>query len=119
MTFDAYRPPGEGRDVRPAVIRWFRVYAGLMAMSALAVLALSSMRVPRSDVGLGPIATSVLMGGLAAFYAFAAFVPLRPWGWTVGLIAIGLGVAGCPALVAVPLLVFWMKPLTKAAFARL
>lgn len=105
--------------MRPAVIRWFRIYAGLMAMSALALLALSFASVSKGDAGLGPIATCVLLGALAAFYAFAASVPFKPWGWTVGLVAIGLGVAGCAAPVAFPLLVFWMKPLAKAAFGRL
>jgi hypothetical protein len=49
----------------------------------------------------------------------AAMVPYKPWGWTVGLLVIGAGLASCMVLFAIPLLVFWLKPETKAAFGRL
>jgi hypothetical protein len=119
MSFDAYRAPAQQRDARPGVIRWFRVYAGLMAIASAAGLAFAILAATTNDASLAPIVTCVLLGALAAFYGSAAFVPFEPWGWTVALIAIALGLAGCAAVVAIPLLVFWLKPVTRAAFARL
>lgn len=66
--------------------------------------------------------TAVLaVGGLSfgGFYAIAAMIPRRPWRWTVGLVAICLGLTGCTAPFAIPLLIFWVKPETKAAFGRI
>ena len=67
--------------------------------------------------------TTVVLGlivlGCSSIYAVAAFVPYKPWAWTFGLVAICLGLSSCMALAAVPLLIFWMKPETKAAFGRL
>ena len=71
-------------------------------------------RTPRTVVVI--VVLSVL---LAAFYAIAAFVPFKPWGWSWALAAIALGVVSGGALFAVPLLFFWFRPRLKAAFARL
>lgn len=119
MSFEAYRAPAAQREARPGVIRWFRVYAGLMSIVSAAGLALAVLVATPHEASFVTAVTCVMLGALAAFYRSAAFVPFKPWGWTVGLIAIALGLAGCAAVVAIPLLVFWLRPLTKAAFARL
>lgn len=56
----------------------------------------------------------------ALFYAWAAFVPRKPWGWKLGLIAIiAMFFPFCITIVLmIPLLVFWLKPETKGAFQR-
>jgi len=121
MSFEPYQPPAESRDARPAAIRWFRVYAVAMAMLSL----VPSLLVLTSRLGgagadtttvVSLVALSVL---LASFYAVAAFVPFKPWGWSWALAAIALGVISGGALFAVPLLFFWFQPRLKAAFARL
>ena len=56
---------------------------------------------------------------LGAFYLFAALLPLRPWAWSVGLVAIAFGVPSVTIVVALPLLLAWTKPTTKAAYGRL
>lgn len=56
----------------------------------------------------------------AIFYAFAAFVPRKPWGWIVGLIAI-IGMIFpfiVTAALAIPLFIAWLKPGTKRAFSK-
>ena len=56
----------------------------------------------------------------ALFYAAAAFVPRKPWGWTVGLIAV-VGMFFpflITAALMIPLLLFWLKPETKRAFQK-
>jgi hypothetical protein len=128
-----YAPPGPdsyGRDARPSVIVWFRIYAAVMLVASLAILGLALMMgyaATQPEVALDPgaagaplvaIVTTVFATALVALYGVATFVPFRPWGWSVGLIAIGLGLVGGSALFAIPLLVFWLKPDVKAAFAR-
>lgn len=61
------------------------------------------------------LVVSLLLAGL---YTFAAIVPLRPWAWTVGIVAIAIGLTGCTIVFALPLLLYWIKPVTKAAFGR-
>lgn len=54
----------------------------------------------------------------AMFYGFAAFVPRRPWGWVVGLVAIiGSLFPFCiTAAGMIPLVIAWVKPGTKRGF---
>lgn len=122
---DPYAPPAAPTAARPRVIGWFRAYAAAVAMIHLLIVGAATMSVFAIEQGLatstgGPDPKLVLFVSLvlAAFHAFAARVPLEPWGWTVGLVALALGVAGCTFFVALPLLLHWRKPLTKAAFRR-
>ncbi len=122
-----YEPPMAERG-RPAIITWFRVYAGAtVVLYVIAFLALCQFLTPAVPVeGYPTVAesTTVLVLGLlvvafSGLFAVAALVPYKPWGWTVGLIAICLGLSSCTAVAAIPLLIYWMKPATKAAFGRL
>lgn len=121
MSFEPYRPPSSSRGVRPAAILWFRVYAAMMSLVSLAMLVL----VATSRLGAAPgdalpaLALAGIALVLAVFYAVAAFVPWKPWGWTWALAAIAVGVAGGGAVFAIPLCFFWWKPEVKAAFGRL
>ena len=123
----AYAPPKRAGG-RPVVILWLRIYAVMTLVVYGSLLALW-MRLTQlhamHDWGaeLAGSATlwcvgisALLVGGV---FAVTAMVPYKPWGWTVALIAICLGLFGFMALAAIPLLVFWLKPETKAAFGRL
>lgn len=69
----------------------------------------------RSAVG------GAIFGGCGAlFYAVAAFVPRRPWGWVIGLLAIIGSILPwfITAAGAVPLLMAWQKPEMKNHFSR-
>lgn len=133
MSYEPYAPPGPdsyGRDARPSVILWFRIYAAVMLIASLAILGLALMMgyaATQPEVALDPgaasapivaIVTTLLATALVVLYGVAMCVPFRPWGWSVGLVAIGLGLIGGSALFAIPLLVYWLKPNVKAAFAR-
>lgn len=122
-----YAPP-EATGSRPAVIMWFRVYAAMMTMLYVVVIGLWMFLAPsspnvhttREAEAQGMIfllgAVCLLCG---AFFATSALVPFRPWGWTLGLVAICVGLTSCSAVVAIPLFIYWIKPETKAAFGRL
>jgi hypothetical protein len=52
-------------------------------------------------------------------FLVALFLPAKPFNWIVGIVVIALGMTSCclwPALI--PMLIFWVKPETKAFFGR-
>ncbi len=85
----------------------------MMTLASLGMLALALMTRPEV------IVLDVLAAALVVVYGIATFVPFKPWGWTLALLAIALGLPNVSAVFAIPLLVFWLKPSTKAAFALL
>lgn len=128
--FGYYEPPPSQRG-RPAVITWFRVYAATTLALYIGFFVLWQFLTPSGPNEVhrelhptlaGALTVAVLgffVLGFAAIFAVGVFVPFKPWGWTVGLIAICLGLSSCTVVAAVPLLIFWLKPQTKAAFGRL
>jgi drug/metabolite transporter (DMT)-like permease len=55
----------------------------------------------------------------AVVYAVTLFLPRASWNWIVGIIMIALGLTSCCfAPFLIPLLIFWLKPETKAYFGR-
>jgi hypothetical protein len=126
-----YEPPEYEADARPAVIVWYRIYAAFMTLAALAGLGVTivlaratadpevAVRPGAADAQVFVLLSLLLSVSLAIFYAVATFVPYRPWGWTVGIIAIGLGLTSAMVIFAIPLLVHWLKPITRAAFGRM
>ena len=129
QSYDPYEPPSASYDARPAVIIWYRVYASVIAVLMLVAFAVSVFvawaRAQAPVYGEGPevdLLVMLLLFGtfsMLVFYGVALFVPMRPWGWTIGLVAIGLGLTSIWIVVAIPLLVKWMDPKVKAAFGRL
>ncbi len=123
--YGPYEPPGFGGG-RPAVIVWYRIYALAVVALYASIFVLWQFWVPSAADGDMTVAdaTSLMLLGIfglvfGAFFLLAAFVPYKPWGWTVGLVAICLGLSSCLIVVTIPLLIHWMKPATKAAFGRL
>jgi hypothetical protein len=126
-----YDPPEYEGDARPAVIIWYRIYAALTTLLSLGLLAFVVLLAkattdPQVAVRAGAqeahgeiLLYLILVLANTIFFAVATFVPYKPWGWTIGLIAIGLGISSAMLVFAIPLMVYWLKPITKAAFGRL
>lgn len=114
MTGDAYRPPETRVDARPSVILWFRVYAATMALVFGAVVVSGFFISPASGLPPTLVATPFVV-----LFTTATFMPLKPWAWTLGMIAIACGLPSCTCLAAFPLLLRWNRPEVKAAFARI
>ena len=52
-------------------------------------------------------------------FAIAPFLGRKSWVWVYDLVLICLGMTSCACLPAtIPLLIFWLKPETKAWFGR-
>lgn len=119
--FGYYAPPETAGGTSPPVIILYRLYAALMALfyGAIVTLMVSAERSSKESVGMDVIYFFFLIfGGLCALHALAAFVPRRPWGWTLGVLTLGVGVMSFGIALAIPLLVFWLRPGCKAAFRR-
>ena len=126
----AYDPPESVHDPRPRVIFWYRVYAAVMLLASLVLLAIATLlgwaqthpEIARLGGAAQAQAQAIMLFLLAvaavAFYATATFMPLRPWAWTLGLVVIALGLPGLTIIVCLPLFFAWMKPSVKAAFCR-
>lgn len=122
---DPYAPPKADTRGQPRVIGWYRGYAASMAMLYLIACGAGTMMLFQIDEGIAdpsgrPAGVLVLVVSLvlAGLYTYAAIVPLKPWAWIVGLVAIAIGMTGCTIVFALPLLLYWLKPVTKAAFGR-
>jgi hypothetical protein len=61
----------------------------------------------------------VLGMGLSAAFAAGIFLPPQPWVWVYGIVLISIGfMSACCLPFCVAMLIFWLKPETKAYFGR-
>jgi hypothetical protein len=112
----------------PPVVRWFKVYAAVMAALYLLIVAagLFFLFIPAEALGedeMPPwIMTLIFVGiGLPLLAAFAAaiFLPPRRWVWIYDIVLICLGLTSCLTLpFCIALLIYWLKPEAKAYFGR-
>lgn len=107
---------------------WFRVYCISLAIVYLLVtilgvfLAVSQPQTREynsNEIFFIGIIYAVL--GIVLFipFAVAPLLPRRPWVWIYGIVLIAIGMtSGCCLPFCIPLLIFWIKPETKAIFGR-
>jgi hypothetical protein len=113
--------------MRPAVWPWYVAYVASLAILYIVVCAgavVIMFLVPPSDAEFGPAERTIISLVVIAPCAFlsiicgiAPFLPRRPWAWYYHLVLIALGFTSCcwwPFVI--PLLIFWIKPETKAYF---
>jgi predicted membrane channel-forming protein YqfA (hemolysin III family) len=113
---------------RPTLVRWFYVYCGVLCVIYLAVAACSLpfFLIEPSELDMGKteavfVGVMMLVMGLVFFVLFLMpfFLPQRPWVWVFDLVLICIGMtSACFLLACVPLLLFWLKPETKAWFGK-
>lgn len=107
---------------------WYVVYCVLMALMytffafmGAVMVGIESDRISRTPmqmqwVGWFFIAMGVFLG---VPFAAAPLLPKRGWTWILGIVLISFGMtSACCMPAAIPLLIFWIKPETKALFAR-
>jgi hypothetical protein len=109
----------------PPVWKWYVAYCAAMAFMYLVVVIMgvvflalpagSDMN-PQEAWFIGLVCIG--LGTLCLVpYAAAPFLPRRRWAWVVGVVLIGIGMTSmCCLPAAIPLLIFWLKPESKAFF---
>jgi hypothetical protein len=111
----------------PAVWTWYLAYAIALAVvywicvaAGIALLVFN----PAQSSGEMPtwLTGGILIGmGVPFGLAFSAapFLPKRPWAWVYHLVAICIGMtSACCMPACIPLLIYWLKPETKAMFGK-
>ena len=119
--------PQDNETGRKAFL-WYRVYCGLMIALYLLVTVVGvflAVVQPQSGTNspeemlITGIVYAVLGGIFFLVFAVALFMPRKSWNWVVGIVMIGLGMTSCCFLpFLIPLLIYWLKPETKAFFGR-
>jgi len=115
----------------PPVLKWYRIYAGLMAalyvICLLATLLVFFYKPSPQELQDFPLWAfklfiaflAVLCGGLAFLYIYAFFLPNTSGAWIYHLVLICIGLtSACCMLVSIPLLIFWLREDTQAYFGR-
>jgi hypothetical protein len=109
------------------VFFWFRVYCSAAAayFALVAVYAGYPLTAYSTwDKQFQPlypliVAAAVVYGAFAVVHAGAAVLPGNRYSWGFGIAVIIFGVTTCLFLPAcIPLLIYWLKPETKAFLAR-
>jgi len=112
--------------IAPGVIKWFKIYASILLLAYLLVVIVGCIL---SFSGLVPTESEdeaialKLSGGIyiaiglifGAAFAVGVFSKNQSWAWVYNLVLICLGLGSCLFLpAAIPLLIHWLKPETKA-----
>lgn len=125
-----FRPPDVPFGTPAPVWPWYVAYAVAMALLYLAcvggavALGVFAADIPASATDdMPPVVMAVILGviGLPLFVAYAAapFLPKKPWAWTYHLVLICISLtSACCMIAGIPLLIYWMKPETKAMFGK-
>ena len=107
---------------------WYRVYVAFLALLYLAVTVFGAMlTIMRPATREYSEQEIVLMGviyaaiGVVFFlaYTIAIFLPPKPYNWIVGIVMMAISMTSCCFVpFALPLIIFWVKPETRAYFGR-
>ena len=115
---------------RPDVVPWYYAYCAVMAFIYVFCIVmgvagivfrnqLADAETPPALIAFLGVVFAVLGGVLMTAFAAAPFLPLRPWAWIYHLVLIAVGMtSACCLPASVPLLLFWIKPETRAYFGR-
>lgn len=114
---------------KPQVCTWFVVYCILMCIMYACVIGLGFAYPKLAELSgesdrmiqatfAGPIYS--IFGVIFFFvYLVALFLRPTPGAWVYDLVLICFGMTSCCCLpITIPLLIFWIKPNTKAYFGR-
>lgn len=110
---------------KPAVVGWYAAYCIALACIYLlfvffGLIMLLAGHETEMNPGEATFLGLMFIGtGLVLAVPFAAgpFLPRERWAWIVGIVLIGIGMtSACCLPAAIPLLISWLKPETKAYY---
>lgn len=107
---------------------WYRVYCAVLTLLYLMVIALGvfllvaqpqSREYSSQELAIAGFVYIIIGTILFFLFAVALFLPPKPYNWIVGIVMMSIGMTSCcfiPFLI--PLIIYWVKPETKAFFGR-
>ena len=114
-------------DQAPSVVKWVKIYEVVFALVYLMLVAvgiaylLGSVSSKPDEPPPGVMGAIYLVIGvpLAALFGIAPFTKPTAGTWVLHIVCIAIGLTSCLCMpAAIPLLIFWLKPETKAHFGR-
>lgn len=118
--------PGLPSGQAPAVWTWYKVYCGFMALLYLLFIAggvalflygdrMASNREEKIQALIMGIMLPIIGVPLTLLFGTAVVLPPSKMAWILGFVTICIGLtSGCTMIPCVFLLVYWLKPETKA-----
>lgn len=107
---------------------WFRMYCALMSLiyllvffigAYLAIVQPVTRQYGKTEVFIVGVAYAIVDALLLLLFGFGLTVPARRSTWIYGIVLIAIGMTSvCFLPITIPLLIFWIKPETKAVFGR-
>lgn len=100
---------------------WYIAYAVMMALVYMCCVGLGAVMLASGDD------EAMIQGVILGFIGFilmiifgvAPFLPKKPWAWTYHLVLICLSMTSmCCMPISIPLMIYWLKPETKAFFQK-
>jgi hypothetical protein len=120
--------PPQDNEIGRKTFFWYRVYCGALAALYLLIIPFGlflAFYAPETrehnsqETFIMGIIYAVLGAVFFVVFAVALFLPRKPYNWIVGIVMMALGMTSCCFLpVLIPLLIYWVKPETKAYFGR-
>jgi hypothetical protein len=120
------RPALADRPAPPPVWGWYVAFCVAWALFYALAIAFSAWLLVTGDPPPPTTLASVLAMGLwfgfcavlLVAYAIAPLLPRKPWTWIYGIVIIAFSALGGCFFVAIPLLVFWIRPDLQAYLGR-
>jgi hypothetical protein len=113
--------PG-GDAPTPPIWPWYIAYAIVMALMYVACAGggvLLAVAAPEDGDRVQGLIMAIIGFPLLLLYGAAPLMPKRPWAWTFHLVLIALsGTSACCIPICIPLVIYWLKPETKAFFGK-
>jgi hypothetical protein len=120
------RPAFADSAAPPPVWGWYRAFCVAWALFYALLIGFSAWLLATGDpppaTTIAPALAMGLWFGLCAVllvaYAIAPLLPRKPWTWIYGIVIIAFSALGGCFFVAIPLLVFWIRPDMQAYLGR-
>ena len=120
------RPALADRPAPPPVWGWYVAFCVAWALFYALAIAFSAWLIatgePPPPVTTTSVVAMALWFGFCAVllvaYAVAPLLPRKPWTWIYGIVIIAFSALGGCFFVAIPLLVFWIRPDVQAYLGR-
>jgi hypothetical protein len=127
-----FRPPPlsmpQDNEIGRQAFFWYRVYCGVMIVIYLFSIGLGAFFMSfapetREYSSEETFIMGIFYAALGAVFLIVSVValllPRKPYNWVVGIVMMALGMTSCCFLpFLIPLLIYWVKPETKAYFGR-
>lgn len=115
--------PRQSNTGKPEVIGWYKLFCIFMAIVYLLLIPLGVFLVSQDyddqEILVNGIILIMLGPPFSIAFGLGAFWDNKPWHWIYGLVLIALSLSSCCCFpISIPLILYWLKPETKAYFER-